>query len=403
MNLKAGYPFSLIKNGLVAEYPKLGNNLSTEVVVLGGGISGALIAWHLAQQNIDTVVVDARSIGLGSTCASTSLLQYEIDVPLYKLIGKIGKDNAVNAYRLCLLALDKLSSIASKIGLPEFDKMQSLYMAASKKDIAGLYLEFEARKKFGFDVSWMKEDHLLNEKGVKGRAAILSANAAVTDAYLFTHALHADSQRKGVHVFDRTEVISIKHSTKGVLLTTKEGYEIQAAKLVYATGYEVNRYLPGPIVDLYSTYATISENMEASNPLLDHKMVIWNTAQPYLYMRSMGDRIIVGGRDEHFTAAYKRDALLKSKAKKLIKDFNKVIPDINFIPEFTWTGTFGSTKDGLPYIGSNKDQPNSFFSLGFGGNGITFSLIGAEIITDLIKNRNNDSAGLFSFERRSVK
>jgi glycine/D-amino acid oxidase-like deaminating enzyme len=53
----------------------------------------------------------------------------------------------------------------------------------------------------------------------------------------------------------------------------------------------------------------------------------------------------------------------------------------------------------LPFIAPYKPLPNSFFSLGFEGNGITFSLIAAEIITDLISGKENDDAKIFAFER----
>ena len=108
---------------------------------------------------------------------------------------------------------------------------------------------------------------------------------------------------------------------------------------------------------------------------------------------------MVGGRDEDFFDPIKRDKLIKKKTELLVKDFNKIFPDIEFKHEFSWAGTFGSTKDGLPFIGTYKRKPNSFFSLGFGGNGITFSLIAAEIITDLIKGKKNSDAEIFSFER----
>ena len=61
------------------------------MAISGGGISGALTAHYLTQQHISYVIVDARSMGLGSTCASTSLLQYEIDTLLHKLSAITGK------------------------------------------------------------------------------------------------------------------------------------------------------------------------------------------------------------------------------------------------------------------------------------------------------------------------
>ena len=145
-NLKAGYPFSLIKNGLVANYPKLKKDVRTDVVIMGGGISGALAALYMIQKNIPCVIVDARSIDLGSTCASTSLLQYEIDTLLYRLTELIGKEAVSRSYWLCKEAIDILIELAAEIGFADIEKKKGLYYAAAKKDVAGLKKEFVARK-----------------------------------------------------------------------------------------------------------------------------------------------------------------------------------------------------------------------------------------------------------------
>src|ERR1700750_963968 len=106
MELVAGYPYSLIKNGLPFQYPKLLENKKSSVVIIGGGISGALTAYHLIHSGIECILVDGRTIGLGSTCASTSLLQYELDIPLCILSEKIGYRPAARAYKLCHEAID---------------------------------------------------------------------------------------------------------------------------------------------------------------------------------------------------------------------------------------------------------------------------------------------------------
>ena len=183
-------------------------------------------------------------------------------------------------------------------------------------------------------------------------------------------------------------------------MITENGCHIKAKKIIYATGYESINYIKEPIVKLKSTYAIVSEPLSTQKPFWKNDMLIWNTADPYLYIRSTGDnRIFVGGRDENFYSPKKRDVLLGVKTRWLTKDFNKLFPAINFIPEFSWTGTFGSTKDGLPYIGAYKKLKNSYFALGFGGNGITFSLIAAEIILDELLGKKNPDAALFSFLR----
>lgn len=398
MTLKAGYPFWLVKNGLPFTFPKLDHDIETDVAILGAGISGALVRYHLIQAGIQCTTIDARTIGLGSTCASTSLLQYEIDVPLYKLTKMIGREKAERSYHLCADAINKLDSITKNVGIEYFENKKSLYYAAAKKDVSWLKDEFEARKKAGFAVTWLDAEDVREQYGFDSYGAILSELAAQTNAYMLTHCLlqHAYENNE---IYDRSPVVDIKHSKDGVVLTTETGYTIKANKLIYATGYESVNFVDEKIVDLLSTYAVVSEQYNERNFWKD-EVLIWNTANPYLYLRTTPDnRVLIGGRDENFSDTEKRDKLIKKKTEQLTKDVNKLFPELDFKDEFSWTGTFGSTKDGLPYIGPYDKLPNGYFALGFGGNGITFSLIAAEIITDLITGKENKDADLFAFGR----
>jgi glycine/D-amino acid oxidase-like deaminating enzyme len=381
-------------------YPKLENSLQADVVILGGGISGALSAYCLSKAGIDCVVIDARSIGLGSSCASTSLLQYEIDVALYDLQKKIGYKNAVRAYELCADSILKLKNIADDIGFRDIQLKNSLYYAANKRHIQFIKNEFRIRKENNFEVAFLEKEIIRNKYGFEAPCAILSELGGQTDAYAFAHYLHQHNIRNNCKVYDRTVISNIKHNKEGVYLKTEDGYVIKSKKLIYATGYEVVNFIKKNILQLHSTYVTVSEHNSNDTDFWKDDVLIWNTNDPYLYLRTTPDRrIVIGGRDENFYNPHKRDKLIESKAKELKKDFNNLFPSIEFKSEFNWTGTFGSTKDGLPFIGIYKPLPNSYFSLGFGGNGITFSLIAAEIIADLIKGKNNKDAAIFSFER----
>jgi glycine/D-amino acid oxidase-like deaminating enzyme len=91
--------------------------------------------------------------------------------------------------------------------------------------------------------------------------------------------------------------------------------------------------------------------------------------------------------------------VLPRKAKSLERTFTKLFPAIKFKTDFQWSGTFASTKDGLPYIGSIRQHPHTYFALGFGGNGITFSAIAAVIIKDMLKGEKNKDAVIFKFDR----
>lgn len=133
MELTAGYPFSLIQHGLPFQYPKLLDNISARVAILGGGISGALTAYFLIESGIECILVDGRTIGLGSSCASTSLLQYELDTPLHQLIKQVGEEKAVRAYQLCGNSIDILTGIMDQIGFTEYDRRQSLFFTTHNR------------------------------------------------------------------------------------------------------------------------------------------------------------------------------------------------------------------------------------------------------------------------------
>jgi glycine/D-amino acid oxidase-like deaminating enzyme len=128
--------------------------------------------------------------------------------------------------------------------------------------------------------------------------------------------------------------------------------------------------------------------------------LIWETATPYMYFRAVSEnRILIGGRDDPFHHPHISPSAINRKTEMLKKAFLKKMPHIPLVPDFSWAGAFASTKDGLPYIGSIAERPNTFFALGFGGNGITFSIIAAQIIHDLILGKKNADADIFRFNR----
>ena len=158
--------------------------MSCEVAVIGAGITGALMAWHLADAGIDTIVLDRREAAHGSTAGSTARLQYEIDTPLGKLERQLGPARARRAYHGCLGAVQRISRLAKQLRIDcGFESKGSLLLAHNRTHVAALRREFHARQAAGFDVE-------------------------------FAYGLLAAANRKGAAVHDRTAVVRHRTTTR---------------------------------------------------------------------------------------------------------------------------------------------------------------------------------------------
>mgnify|MGYP000894766348 CR=1 FL=1 len=401
MDLKSNEPFWLLKNGLVSSYPSLKSDEECDVLIIGGGITGSLIAHQMISDGYKTILIDKREICNGSTSATTSMLQYEIDVPLYELIEKIGKKGAVASYKACSDSIDKLEKLTDEIKSDSgFKRKKSLYFASKKKDTVWLKKEYEARKNAGFNVKWLESDEVLEQSGFENTfGGIVSEQGASIDAFKFAHELFKLNVSKGLKIFDKTEMTGIEYFRGFNSITVDSGFKIRAKKVIYCIGYESKNLIKEHFVNLKSTYAIVSEIDKKKFKNISNTLV-WNTDEPYMYMLTTDDgRMLIGGGDEDFYDAKKRDSLLNKKEKEILKTLKKIKPDYHFYTDFVWAGTFGETKDGLPYIGTHKDFKNSYFVLGFGGNGITFSVTGMEMASLFIKGKKHLLSKYFKFGR----
>lgn len=399
MTLRSGKSLWQVVDPPPIDAPPFAGDIQCEVVIVGGGITGALIAHQMIKAGVDTVLIDRRNLGTGSTAASTGLLQYEVDTPLASLIRKVGETNAVHAYRRGLKAVDEIEELTCELGDDcGFIQRPSLYFASHWWHAARLRREFRCRKAFGFNVELLERAELAEASSIQAAAAIRSHGDAQIDPYRLTQALLQTASRGGLRLFSNVAMLSADEKPNCALLQTSQG-AIVAQRIVFATGYESHRYLKHPPARLHSTYAIVSEPIREFLGWPDGSL-IWETARPYFYARQTADgRAMIGGEDTAFSTDHERDNLVERKVERLQRRFAKLFPQISFEPAYAWAGTFGESKDGLAYIGRPEARPNVFFAVGYGGNGITFSMIAAKLIVDLYFDRPNPDAEVFKFGR----
>ena len=401
MDLHSGLPYWIIKNPLFDYYNPLKENLDTDIIIIGSGITGALVAHELCRTGLKCCVVDKRSIATGSSAASTALLQYEIDVPLCRMAKQIGEQNAVIAYRSCLQSISDIENVLKETGIgADFEWMPSIFYASDEKGVKLIEHEYEIRKRHGLPTELLNKEELHKRYKLETYAgALLNHQSAQIDAYkAATKLFRFHLQKDDLRIFTHTEIISCEETSQGCRLETREGLVIQCKYVIIAAGFEAGQFLPKKVMKLTSTYALISHPVDHKD-LWTKRCLIWETREPYIYVRTCNNPIIIGGEDEEICDPEARDELLRKKTEILEKKFHNLLPTVPFETEMAWCGTFSTTKDGLPFIGTWPGMQHIFFDLGYGGNGITFSMIGAQIIRNTLQGIEDERSDIFGFQR----
>jgi glycine/D-amino acid oxidase-like deaminating enzyme len=352
------------------------------------------------EEGYDVLMIDRRDVAQGSSSATTSMLQYEIDVQLKDLSEMIGEEAAVTCYKAGITAIKKMGELVEKTCIEcGFESKTSLFVAHNKSAEKDLKLEFDIRNKHNLGVTWLDAKEIKAQYGLDCKGGILSETAASVDAYQFAHELIQLNVKRGMKVYDQTEVKEFNLEDVAPHLVSEEGFKVYFDKAIFCTGFESTQMIKENIADLFYTYATVSEQ-DIKIPEKLKETLVWNTEEPYLYMRTTDDnRLLIGGEDATTNVSFFQQNKKEKKAKTLKKKLEKLVPGIDFTEDFSWAGTFGTTKDGLPYIGASPEHSNALFVLGFGGNGITFSVQAMDIIVDFLKGRPNELSNYYKFGR----
>lgn len=399
-DLRTGKPVWHAYRAPAVPTTKLTRNIRSEILVVGMGISGAMMAEALTGDGHQVVLIDRRGPLLGSTPATTALVQYEIDVPLTKLSRTIRRKDAERAWRRSRLAVMNLKSHieASKIAC-DLATRPTLYLAGTELTGGALQAEADARRDAGLLSRYLTAKPLIEEFGIDRDGAILSHDNLALDPRKLTARLLNMARERGARLYDDVEAIDFEHAADGVMVRTVHGPTIRANHVVLCTGYELLPFVPADNHQVISTWAIATRPQRAS--LWPQQALIWEASDPYLYMRATKDgRVICGGEDEEFSDETRRDAVIGEKSQAISRKLKTLLPQLDVTPQFAWAGAFGSTSTGLPIIGQVPQKPRIHAVMGYGGNGITFSRIASEIVSASIAGRQDSDADLFAFQKR---
>ena len=400
MDLTSPHAFWLLRNGVGEVPPPLSGDRTCDVVVVGAGITGALVSDALTAAGLSVIIVDRRHPAHGSTSASTALIQYELDVSLNDLMENIGARRALDTYQAAADGVRAIERISRELRTPVgFRERSTLYFASRARDVAGLRKECSARNLAHLPCEVLDRRALREIVDFKAPLALRSTLGGEVDPWRLTRALFDRCGERDFEVYGRTEVTRIVPDKSDVEVRTKRG-KIRARHVVIAAGYEAERFLPQRVAKLHSTYAIVTEPVKSFDGWADRSL-IWETARPYIYARTtLDDRIMIGGADDPFRNPEHRDARVPRKAARLLARARRLFPRIEMELAYAWAGTFGETKDGLPFIGAHPQRDHRIlYALAYGANGMPFSAIAGEILTASIFGRDHRYRDTFGFDR----
>jgi glycine/D-amino acid oxidase-like deaminating enzyme len=367
-----------------------------DVVIVGAGISGALMAHALADGKRRILVVDRRKPVGGSSLASTAMIMHEIDTPLHRLVATLGAAKARRAWQRsaraveALLALDP--ALVRRCGLKA---KATLYLAGDAYGSRALDREARQRAAAGLAAAYLDGSALKARFDIDRTAAILSTPSASADPAQLTAALLRRAASLGAELAAPVEIADVASVGGSVVLATRDGVLLVADHAVFCTGYEFPEAVASRAHSVVSTWA-IASRPHRRWPAWLADTQVWEGSDPYLYFRTTDDgRLIAGGEDESDLAAHRDIGKLRRKARIIAGKISDLLSVDFGEPAFAWGAPFGTTTTGLPFIDTVPALPRVHAVMGFGGNGITFSQIAAEIVRARIEGGEDPDADLF--------
>lgn len=351
-----------------------------DIAIIGAGVMGAMLADRLTAQGRRVVMLDRRPPAHGSTAASTALVMWASDVPLTHLAAKIGDAEAARRWRRVFAAARALSDYIDTNGIDcgRIDRPE-LYLAGTLLDEAALIAEGKARRAAGLPSDFIDGASVAARFDIAARPALLSAGSYEVDPVRLTLALLARARAAGAAICFPFDVARIEQAGDAVLLHGDNGRRIAVNTVILATGYERPIWFLPAAFTVGSSYAIASPPDRA--PMWRENAMIWEASSPYLYARATADgRVIAGGEDEDFADATQRDRLIGTKGGTIQAKLAAMIDVDDVEVDCAWSASFGSSPDGLPAIGRAASYAGLWIASGFGGNGVTFAALGAELI-----------------------
>jgi glycine oxidase len=366
---------------------------TTDVVIVGGGVIGCAIAYHLRKSGIDVTVLDRGGIGEEASSAAAGLL-----APLGSLSGPGPFADLVLASFALFPALVPELEDASGIDL-EYEQTGALRVVRDTKQIANLRKRMKAWQPLGLQMHWLTGDEARQREPLLAPgvcAAIYAPEESQIKASHVVKAFSLAATNRGAKLYSHSEIIGIQHHNARITgVYTSQGETIVCNHLVIAAGAWAARCNEWLNIELpVSPQRGQILTLRQPSPPLRH--IVFGEAA-YFAPKS-GETVIVGATREEVDFDKQ---LTAAGIAWLLNTAIRLIPALENSPiDQMWAGLRPRTPDNQPVLGPAEDWENVTLAIGHGSVGIMLSAITGKAIAELvIKGEVPELLRPFSLER----
>ena len=385
------------------DYPKLRGEHVTDVVILGGGLTGCATAQACAAAGLKTILLEADRIGQGSAGRSAGLLLPEPGPNFRDVAQAHGLRSARRVFESWRRASIDAAALIRKLKITcDLQPLTTLTIGDDESEKL-LRREFDARNDAGLTPAWLTQKQVRAASGLEAASAIRHRDAFTLDPYRACLGLAAAAAARKARLFERSAAKKVKFTQTGVEVTTAGGI-VRAATVVVTTGSATAEFATlRRHFKRRETYLVLTEPLPAAMRLQvgGGETTFRDTKMPRRRVRWTGDgRILIAGGDQDQPADRLRDAVRVQRTGQLMYDLLTMYPVIAGLrPEYGWELAYGETADGLMYIGSHRNHPHHLFALGGPSDSVTGAFLAAGIVTRSLKRASEKEDQVFGFTR----
>ena len=398
MEYVKGKPYFCDTKQKIKQYSYLDKDKSCEILIIGGGIDGAIANFYLSK-NFDVILVDKGRLGYSCTACATTLLEYQLDDYAKDLGSCMSTEDIVKAYRMGLDAVEKISSFIKQYGNNcEFALRPTFLFSNSIFSIKAIEDEYNFRISNGFECQYFNQQN--NPFPFPIKSGIYAENGGCEfNPYLFTKQMIENSSNQH-NIFENTNIKKLSKNANGFVAETNFGEKICCKKILIATGFNWEVLDVNDLCERFITYSIVT------SPLKDfswyNKAMIHDATTPYHYLRLLPDnRIIFGGEDAIFNEKHISERKTNKKYDKLTKSLFELFPNLKSCTtiDYKFCGSFGTTKNNMGLIGKSKIDDDILLFISCGANGIINAMKGVEVVENILLNKTDPLENLFDPKR----